>query len=271
MAEYTNFVREIMDGELNGVSDEIILAMSMVGALLIVIGIIALIVSIYLAVSYSKFNKKKNSCGLTGEQVARNLLDKHGLSAIKVTCSGSMLFGNSYSHYFKKVRLRRRTWKKDSVASLLMAAQKSSLAVLDKEGDPDMKKRVRLTPLIYIGPIAFVPMIAIGVILDLLIYTANDGMFAIVMSSIGLAFYLMSFVMSLFVLKTEKKAQSKALELMQADGLATQEELEMSLQLFRLYNIEYVNDMLVALLELVYRVLQIIATTQRSGSSTSKS
>lgn len=109
---------------------------------------------------------------------------------------------NSYSHYFKKVRLRRLTWKKDSVTSLTMAAQKSSLAILDSEGDPDMKKRVRLTPLIYLGPVACIPLIVIGVLLDMFVVASNDGRWTILLTVIGLAFYLLSFVMSLLVLKT---------------------------------------------------------------------
>ena len=54
---------------------------------------------------------------------------------------------------------------------------------------------------------------------------------------------------------------------MNADGLATAEELESCKKLFKLYNIEYVNNMIIALLELVYRVLQIIAYVQNSSSS----
>ncbi len=38
-------------------------------------------------------------------------------------------------------------------------------------------------------------------------------------------------------------------------------------KLFKLYNIEYVNDMVIALLELIYRVLQIIAYAQNNSSS----
>ena len=41
----------------------------------------------------------------------------------------------------------------------------------------------------------------------------------------------------------------------------------MSRKLFKIYNIEYVNDMVIALLELVYRVLQIIAYVQNDASS----
>jgi Zn-dependent membrane protease YugP len=270
MNSYLTFIREAFGEELVGVSDGIVMAMSVVLGLIVIVGLISLVVSICLAISYVKYNKRQNSCGYTGEQVARKLLDKSGLQDIKVSCSGSMLFGNSYSHYFKKVRLRRRTWKKDSVTSLAMAAQKSSLAVLDKENDPDMRKRVRLTPFIYLGPLAFIPLVIIGVLLDVAIFKVNDAKWSIIFSSIGLLIYLLSFLMSILVLKTEKKAQVRSIQLMQEDGLATPEELEMCQKLFKLYNIEYVNDMIIALLELIYRVLEIIAAVQHN-SSTSKS
>lgn len=148
-----------------------------------------------------------------------------------------------------------------------MAAQKSSLAVMDKENDPDMRKLVRLTPLIYLGPLAFVPMVIIGALLDVVVLKSSGAACLIICSALGLAFYLASFVMSLLVLKTEKKAQVRAYAIMKANGLATAEELESCKKLFKLYNIEYVNNMIIALLELVYRVLQIIAYVQNSSSS----
>jgi hypothetical protein len=39
-----------------------------------------------------------------------------------------------------------------------MGAQKAALAILDKEGDEDMKKRIRLVPLVTFGPFAFIPL-----------------------------------------------------------------------------------------------------------------
>lgn len=266
MSEFSNIVREMADGTLDGVSEGVIIAMSVVVGLLIIASIFAFGISIYLSISYVRYNKKQNSCGKTGEQIARKILDHHELGHIKVSKTGSIMFGNSYSHYFKKVRLRRLTWQKRSVTSLAMAAQKSALAVLDKENDAEMRTRVRLTPLIYFGPIAFVPMVVIGVLLDVLLSTGFCG---ILFTVLGLGFYLLSFVMSILVLKTEKKAQKRAYEIMKEEGLATEEELESCKKLFRLYNIEYINDMVIALLELIYRVLQIIAYVQNSSSSSS--
>ena len=229
MSEFSNIVREMADGTLDGVSEGVIIAMSVVVGLLIIASIFAFGISIYLSISYVRYNKKQNSCGKTGEQIARKILDHHELGHIKVSKTGSIMFGNSYSHYFKKVRLRRLTWQKRSVTSLAMAAQKSALAVLDKENDAEMRTRVRLTPLIYFGPIAFVPMVVIGVLLDVLLSTGFCG---ILFTVLGLGFYLLSFVMSILVLKTEKKAQKRAYEIMKEEGLATEEELESCKKLF---------------------------------------
>lgn len=267
MTDFIELIRESAEGSLDGVSDVIIMAMVVVVGLLIIASIVALVISITLAIKYVKYNKRKNSCGKTGEQIARTILDNNGLGNIKVSSSGSFLFGNSYSHYFKKVRLRRRTWQKDSVSSLAMAAQKSALAILDKEKDPDMKTRVRLTPIIYAGPLAFVPLVIIGALIDIYILKSSAGTLTLVFTGLGLVIYLISFIMSILVYKTEKKAQVRSLQLMSEEGIATAEELEMCKKLFRLYNIEYINNMIIALLELIYRILQIISYVQNSNTS----
>ena len=146
------------------------IALAIVGLLISVMGFVSLMVSVWLAAKYAKFNRKENSAGLTGEQTARRLLDDHGLEQIKVKVTGSILFGNSYSHYFKKVRLRRMTRHQTSLTALGMGAQKACLAILDKEGDPDMRKQVRLYPIINFGPFAFIPLVLVGVVLDYLVF-----------------------------------------------------------------------------------------------------
>ena len=258
-----------MDTSLSNVSDGIILLMGIVLILILIVGVFALGVQMVLAFKYHKYNKKQNSLKMTGQDIARKILDDNGLQKIKVKSSGSFLFGNSYSHYFKKVRLRRLTWKKDSVASLAMASQKSCLAILDKENDPDMKTRIKLTPIIYFGPIAFIPLIIIGILLDFLIIKAQTPVCTIAFTVIGLLIYLASFIMSIKVLKTEKKAQNKAYEVLKQNNMATDDELVMLKELFKLYNIQYINDMIISLLELIYRILQIVAISQQNSSTSS--
>ena len=241
------------------------IALMIVGALISIVGIYAFIVNVWLIVKYVRFNKIKNSAGLTGEEVARKVLDANGLEHIKVKATGSLLFGNSYSHYFKKVRLRRMTRHKYSLTALGMGAQKASLAVLDKEGDPDMKKRIRLYPIIAGGPFMFIPLISIGVALDYFVFN-QSGIPTIILGAIGFLFYAYAIVLSVLTLKTEKKAQAKAYEILGEKQLATAEELDALKELFHLYNVQYINDIILASLELIYTALQILIAI-KGGSS----
>ena len=244
------------------------IALAIVGGLIVIVSIYALIVSIWLSVKYVKFNRKKNSAGLTGEQVARRILDENGLYHIGVKVTGSVMFGNSYSHYFKKVRLRRFTRHKDSLTSLGIGAQKASLAILDKEGDPDMRKRIRLIPLITFGPFAFIPLVIIGAVIDYFLLN-QTGVITLVLGGVGLLFYAYSLILSVLTLKTEKKAQERAYEILREKNLITEEELASLKELFHLYNIQYVNDIILASLELVYLALQIYSTVQGNNTSSS--
>ena len=232
------------------------IALIVMGVLIGIIGFISLIVSVWLCIKYHVFNKKENSAGLTGVEVARKILDSNDLQHIKVKVTGSLLFGNSYSHIFKKVRLRRFTKNKTSLTSLGMGAQKSCLAILDKEGDKDMRKRIRLYPLITFGPFMFIPLIAIGALLDYFMFNST-GVIIYVLGAIGFLFYVYAVVLTITTLKTEKKAQEKAYEILQRENLVTEEELTDLKELFHLYNVQYVNDIILASLELIYRVLEI--------------
>ena len=239
------------------------IALIIVGLMIAVVGLVSLVVSVWLAVKYVKFNCKENSLHMTGEQVARTILDGNGLENIKVAVTGSLLFGNSYSHYFKKVRLRRMTRHKTSVVALGMGAQKACLAVLDKENDPDMKKQVRLYPMITFGPFAFIPLILLGAALDYFVFN-QSGICTYVLGGLGLLFYVYAIVLTVLTLKTEKKAQERAYVYLQENRMATEEELADLKELFRLYNIQYINDIILACLELVYTVLQIAIELEKN-------
>ncbi len=242
---------------------ELEIALLIVGCLIAVFSIVAGIISIWLVVKYHKYNRKENSLGLSGIDVARKILDDHGLNDIKVSRTGSLMFGNSYSHYFKRVRLRGFIRHENSITSMGIGAQKAALAILDKEGDPDMKKRIRLVPFISFGPFAFIPLILVGAALDYFAF-GGGGTCTLVLGCIGLLFYIYSIVLSVLTLKTEKKAQDRAYEILRKQYSITEEELSALKELFRLYNIQYINDIILSSLELIYRVLQIIYAIKKN-------
>ena len=239
------------------------IALMIVGALIFIVGLVATVTSIWLVVKYFRFNRRVNSLGLTGMQIARKILDDNGLEHIQVKRTGSFLFGNSYSHYFKKVRLRGFIRHETSLTSIGMGAQKAALAILDKEGDEDMKKRIRLVPLLTFGPFAFIPLLLIGGVLDYFIFNGN-GTCTLVLGAIGFLFYVYSVVLSVLTLKTEKKAQDRAYEILDRDYHVTDDELSALKELFRLYNIQYINDIILSSLELIYRVLEIAIAIKKN-------
>ena len=230
-------------------------ALLIVGVLIAIVGMVSGVTSLWLIIKYYRFNRRENSLGLTGMQIARKILDDNGLQDIEVKRTGSFLFGNSYSHYFKKVRLRGFIRHETSLTSIGMGAQKASLAILDKEGDPDMQKRIRLVPLITFGPFAFIPLLLIGGLLDFFIFNGS-GICTTVLGVLGFFFYVYSIVLSVMTLKTEKKAQEIAYDILEGYHI-TDEELSAIKELFHLYNVQYVNDIILASLELIYRVLEI--------------
>ena len=224
--------------------------------LIAIVALVSLVVGIWLAIRYTRFNRKENSVGLTAEETARKVLDDHSLQHIKVKVTGSVMFGNSYSHYFRKVRLRRMTRHKTSLTALGMGAQKACLAILDKENDPDMKKQIRLYPIITFGPFAFIPLVIVGVLLDYFVFN-QSGACTYILGGLGLLFYIYAIVLSVLTLKTEKKAQERAYDVLRKNHMATEEELEDLKELFHLYNVQYINDIILACLELIYTLLQI--------------
>lgn len=247
-------------------------AIIIVAILLLIVSLISGVISIVLAISYIKYNHTKNSLDMNGKDLARKMLDENGLENIKVKVTGSILYGNSYSHFFKKIRLRRLTYKKKSIASLAMAGEKVCLAIMDRDNDPDMKKRIKIFPIITFGPFLCVPLIAVGALIDYFIFKTDSATMTIVASCIGIVFYLLSFILSFMTLKTEKKAQDMSIEMMLNKNYINDEEAESIRKLFKLYNIEYINNMVLAMLELIYRVLRLVLMfTNNSGSSTSSS
>lgn len=238
----------------DGASGALALAVIAVAVLIAAVTLLSAIVGLVLAVSYVKYNRRPNSAGITGAEAARQVLDANGLADIKVKTVGSVLFGNSYSHIFKTVRLRRLTRNKRSLSALAMGVQKSCLAILDKEGDPAMRRRVRLVPLMTVGPLAFLPLVLAGALFDFLLLKTGGVVFCVV-TALAFVFYLLAVVASVLTLRTEKRAQERAYAVCRESGLATEEELAAMRRLFRLYNIQYVNDIVLSALELLYRVL----------------
>ena len=116
--------------------------------LLTVIGFLLVVFAqIKINTTYSKYRKVQNSAGLTGQDVARKILDSNGLSQISVY----EISGNLSDHYNpskKLINLSKDIYNGTSIASLAVAAHECGHAIQDKENYTFFKIRSALVPVV---------------------------------------------------------------------------------------------------------------------------
>ena len=131
--------------------------------ILIVTVLITLIAQAFVSSSYSKYKKVKNKKGVTGAEVAREILAKNGLENIYVV----EVAGNLTDHYDpsrKTVRLSKDIYNGTSVAAIAVASHECGHAIQDKENYTFLKIRAALVPLVNFSSVAGYIAILIGIL-----------------------------------------------------------------------------------------------------------
>src|SRR5215212_1923786 len=115
--------------------------------------------------SYSKYSKQKSASGLTGAQTARMILDRNGLSNVRVEPVAGTLTDH-YDPRSKVVRLSEDNYRGNSIAGVSVAAHEVGHAIQDSSGYLPMKLRAGIFPVVNISsqfwPMAFIFAIFIG-------------------------------------------------------------------------------------------------------------
>lgn len=109
--------------------------------------IITMIAQIYVNSSYAKYKRKRNAKEITGAEAARMVLDKNGLSDVKV----QMVRGTLTDHYDprnKTVNLSSDIYNGASVAGVSVACHECGHAIQDKDGYTFMRIRSSLVPIV---------------------------------------------------------------------------------------------------------------------------
>jgi len=106
----------------------------LVGYGLVFIGVIITLIAEYFVNSkYKNYRQVKNKMGLSGQEVARMILDENGLTDVYVTeVKGTLT--DHYDPNRKVVRLSTDIYHDESIASVSVAAHEVGHAIQDKEG-----------------------------------------------------------------------------------------------------------------------------------------
>ena len=113
--------------------------------LILVILIVPLIAQTSVNSNYEKYSKVNNSAGLSGYDVARKILERNGLSYIKV----NKTYGRLSDHYnpkTKMINLSEEIFEDHSISSIAVAAHECGHAIQDKEAYAYLRFRSAMVP-----------------------------------------------------------------------------------------------------------------------------
>lgn len=207
---------------------------------------ITLVAQSFVTSRYRRYLVKDTKKGLSGQEVARMILDEHGLSHIYVTEVKGMLTDH-YDPNRKVVRLSREVFHGTSVAACSVAAHEVGHAIQDKEGYFFIRLRGAIFPLV-----SFASKFGYLAILIGFLFNFMD----LAWGGVGLLLIILFF--QLITLPVELDASKRALTELQKLEILEKKELSNGKDMLQAAAMTYVASLATTLLEIM-RFILIIA------------
>lgn len=214
--------------------------------ILVIIGvIISGWASSYINSTYRKYEKVRNSKGLTASDVARMILSDSDIRDVGVTQISGDLTDN-YNGRTKMVSLSERVSESRSVSAIGVAAHECGHAIQDKEGYVPLKLRSGLVPVVNFGATISIPLILIGAIF----FSGSP-----LLVNIGIWCFALTFLFQVVTLPVEFNASRRALAVLQENQALNDEELVMARKVLTAAALTYVAAAIASLLQLVRLII----------------
>lgn len=198
---------------------------------------------IFINSAYSKYKKVPNAQGKSGADVAREILDKNGLSNIYVVETKGHLTDH-YDPKRKVIRLSSEIYHNESIASVAVAAHECGHAIQDKDNYSFMRIRAALVPFVNLSSYAGYFAIVIGIITGL----AN-------LIWLGILFEVVILLFQLVTLPVEIDASKRALKQLENEDILNSAELQKGKLILTAAAMTYVASVASAVLELLRLIL----------------
>lgn len=195
--------------------------------------------------TYSAFDKVGNRACMTGYDAAVRLMKNRGVEGISVNRVNGKLTDH-YDPVKKKVNLSMSTYGSASVASVAVAAHEIGHVMQKQEGYVPYKIRKALVPITNIGSRLALPVIIIGVLIDVLWLTAPRpyGQWLVYL---GIVLYGLSSLFMLVTLPVEFNASKRAKKMLVQDGILSPDEIPGASKVLSAAALTYVASLCVSL------------------------
>ena len=210
---------------------------------------------------YSKYDRVPTRSCMTGYDAATRLMRNRGVNDIAV----NRVEGKLTDHYHpskREVNLSMSSFGSTSVAAVAVAAHEVGHVMQKKSGYVPYKIRNVLVPITNVGSRLALPVIIVGLLLDLLWATAPlpYGQYVVY---VGIGLFGLSTLFMLVTLPVEFNASSRAKKMLLEDGILTQDELPAARKVLSAAALTYVAVLLVSLVYFLRFALVLISLVRR--------
>ncbi len=203
--------------------------------------------------TFNTFSKKSSS--LSGYEMARYILDKNGLSNVRI----ERVSGKLSDHFDPRtnvIRLSSEVYDRMTPASLGVAAHECGHAIQYANNYLPMKFRALIIPITNIGAQLSIPLILLGIIFSYL------GDFFIIVAYVGVGLFAFSTLFQLVTLFVEFNASNRALKCIENCPSLTAQDYRGAKKVLSATALTYVAALAVSFMQLL-RLLLLVSRNRR--------
>lgn len=203
----------------------------------------ALILALYsqakVKTTFAKYSKVGNSRGLTGYDVATQLLRANGITDVQVgAIRGSMT--DHYDPRTKMIRLSETVYGSTSISAIAVAAHETGHAIQDNVGYTFLRVRHALYPISQFGSQLSMPLFFIGLIFS------NSSLV-----NAGILLFSFAVLFQIVTLPVEFNASGRAINALEDNNLLEENEIEPAKKVLSAAALTYVAATAMALSQLI--------------------
>lgn len=212
--------------------------------------------SAHVSSTYKKYSRYRNRRGITAEAASRFILDRNGLSHIRI----ERISGELTDHYDPTagvIRLSDSVYGSSSIAAVGVACHETGHAIQHAENYAPVKIRTAIVPITNFGSKLSVPLIILGLVL------ASFGEVFVYIAYAGVACFGLCVLFQLVTLPTEFDASRRALNCIRETNLLVGEEYDGAKKVLTAAALTYVAALAVTLMQLLRLIIIVSGSRNR--------
>ena len=210
---------------------------------LVLIGVVlSLLASARVKSTFAKYERIRNSAGLTGRDAAERILHGAGIYDVRI----ERVSGNLTDHYDprnKVLRLSDSTYHSMSVSAVGVAAHECGHAIQHAVNYAPIRWRGALVPVANFGSTIAWPLIMIG------LFITGDSSSLLI--NLGIIAFSFAVLFHLVTLPVEFNASNRAIRILGSNGMMSQEEVGSVKKVLGAAALTYVASAATAILQLL--------------------